>query len=392
MSKLTPEQRVQRAHIQLMRSKEFCLLSGILMLGKTKVVDGLPTAATDGRDKYYGREFVETLSEKELNFVVAHENFHVLYKHLTTWKKLNDIDPQLANMACDYVINQQIVDLDPSCSLISVPNIGILLDEKYRGWDSGQVFEDLQKNPPQGGEGGEGQSHGGVPSSLDDHQWGKAQQMSEEEAKQLNDAVDQALRQGQILAGKMGGKGPRDIGAIPEPKVDWREQLHDFVNSVCSGRDTTTWRRPNRRWLAQDTYMPSPFSESIGPIVIGVDTSGSISPRDINAFLAEVKSIADDMPPERIHLLYWDTEVAAEETYEQGDYDSLVQSTKPAGGGGTDPTCVKNYVDGMAQSPELVLMLSDGYIFGDYPEFGVPTLWGMTTDQLAPNATNIKLN
>ena len=388
MSKLTPEQRVQRAHIQLMRSKEFCLLSGILMLGKTKIVDGLPTAATDGRDKLYGREFVETLSEKELNFVVAHENFHVLYKHLTTWKKLNDIDPRVANMACDYVINQQIVDLDPSKNLISVPDIGCLLDEKYRGWDSGQVFEDLMKD----GQGGQGQSHDGVPSSLDDHQWSKAQQMTEEEAKELNDAVDQALRQGQILAGKMGGTTPRDIGAIPEPKVDWREQLRDFINSTCSGRDTTTWRRPNRRWLANDMYMPTPYSEAVGPIVIGVDTSGSIGQRDINAFLAEVKSIAEDMPPERIHLLYWDTDIAQEETYEPADYPTLTQSTKPAGGGGTDATCVKLYVDEMTTKPEIVLMLSDGYLFGDFPEFGVPTLWGMTSDQLAPNATNIKLN
>jgi predicted metal-dependent peptidase len=138
--------------------------------------------------------------------------------------------------------------------------------------------------------------------------------------------------------------------------------------------------------------MPSPYSESVGPIVVGVDTSGSISPLIINEFLAEVKSIAEDTPPERIHLLYWDTSVAGEEVYEQGDYGNLIQSTKPAGGGGTDPDCVKEYVDNMTTKPEIVLMLSDGCIWGDFPEFGVPTIWGMTSDVIAPNATNIKLN
>ena len=387
MNKLNPKQRIERAHIQLMRSKPFCMLSGIMMLGKSEVVDDLPTAATDGRDKFYGHDFMEKLDEKELNFVVAHENFHVMYQHLRTWKKLNDEDPRLANMACDYVSNQQIVDLDPRGEYIKVPDIGCLLNEKYRGWDSGQVFADLKKNPPPQSGDGEGEGQG----SMDDHQWGKAQGMSPEEKESLGKAVEQAIRQGEILAGKMNGKSPRDIGAIPEPKVDWREQLRDFVTSVTSGRDSTTWRRPNRRWLANDVYMPSPYSESIGEVVIGVDTSGSISPVVINDFLAEVKAIAEHIPPERIHLLYWDTEVAGQEMYEQGDYASLTQSTKPAGGGGTDPSCVEKYVRDLSAAPEMVLMLSDGYIFGDFPDFGVPTIWGMTSEMKAPNATNIKL-
>jgi len=37
------------------------------------------------------------------------------------------------------------------------------------------------------------------------------------------------------------------------------------------------------------------------------------------------------------------------------------------------------------------LMLSDGYIFGDWPNFGIPTLWGMTTDVTAENGVTIKL-
>jgi predicted metal-dependent peptidase len=288
-------------------------------------------------------------------------------------------------MACDYVINQQIVDLDPRGELVKVPDIGCLLDEKYRGWDSGQVFADLLKNPPDD-DGGEGQS------SLDDHQWDNAQGMSAAEQKEIEQAVDRAIRQGEMLAGKMGGNSPRDIGAIPEPKVNWREQLRDFVSSVTAGRDSTTWRRPNRRWLAQDVYMPSPYSEAVGAMVVGVDTSGSIDQQQINEFLAEIKSITEVTPPERIHLLYWDTDIAAEETYEQGSYASLTDSTKPAGGGGTDPSCVERYVRDMSTKPEIVLMLSDGYIFGDFPNFNVPTIWGMTTDKTAPNATNIKLS
>jgi len=379
---LTYEQRIQRAHISLMRSPKFALLSGIMMLGESKPVDGFPTAYTNGRDKHYGREFMDKLSEKELNFVVAHENFHVLFKHMTTWQRLWKEDARLANMACDYVINQQIADLDPEHELIEPPKkLGILMDEKFRGWDSGKVFEYLKQNPKEQPKNGE---------SMDDHGWEDAQSLSESEKKELDKAIEQAIRQGSILAGKLKGATARDIGALPEPKVDWRDELRDFVQSVTAGRDASTWRKPNRRWLAQGAYMPTPYTESIGSVVIGIDTSASISQADIAGFLAEIKRITETMPPERIDLLYWDTAVAREEHYLPGEYGSIVTSTKPAGGGGTDPRCVEAYVQAMHTPPEFVLMLSDGYVM-NWPKFTVPTLWAMTTDQIAPNAINIKL-
>ena len=55
---MNEERKLQKAKIALMRHPKFALLSGILMVGKTRVEDGLPTAATNGRDEWYGREFV----------------------------------------------------------------------------------------------------------------------------------------------------------------------------------------------------------------------------------------------------------------------------------------------------------------------------------------------
>lgn len=387
MNNLTHDQRLQRSHIALMRSKEFALLSGIIMLGESEVRDGVPTAYTDGRDKFYGREFMDTLTEKQLNFVVAHENFHVLYKHLMTWRKLWQEDAKLTNMACDYVINQQIVDLDPSGRLIEPPDVGLCLDEKYRGWDAKQVYDDLKQQQDDGNDsGGDGQG------SFDEHGFDDAQSMSEQEREELKQAVEQAARQGDILAGKLDGNTNREIGALPEPQVNWREQLQEFVQSVCAGRDSSTWRRPNRRWLADGLYMPTPFSESIGPVVIGVDTSGSVAPELVGKFLAEVAKITEEMPPERLHLLYWGTSVERDEVYLPGEYEMLTDSTKPVGGGGTDPNCVKHFVDDMSPKPELVLMLTDGYIFGDWPHFNEPALWVSTSQHKSPHDKTIHIN
>ena len=107
---LTAEQRIEKCHIDLMKSPDFVAYSGILMIGECKVKDDLPTACTNGRDVYYGRKFVESLNDSDLRGVILHEAKHKMYRHMATWKHLNKINPQKANKACDYVINLELVD------------------------------------------------------------------------------------------------------------------------------------------------------------------------------------------------------------------------------------------------------------------------------------------
>jgi len=76
MAKLSAEQRVQRAHVQLMKNPNYCLYSGIFMIGQTEVKDDVPTACTNGRDTFYGRSFIDKLSEVNVRGVILHENLH----------------------------------------------------------------------------------------------------------------------------------------------------------------------------------------------------------------------------------------------------------------------------------------------------------------------------
>ena len=294
------ERKVQKAKITLMRDPRFALWSGILMVGRTSVVDNIPTACTNGRDEKYGRKFVAGLKEPELNFVVLHENLHKAYRHLTTWKKLHDENHRLANAACDYVINLKLKDLDPSERTIAMPRwadgelkgkpMG-LVDEKYRGLNAKQVFDllkDEQKGKGDGegdgeseGEGSEGSGTGqGAGQGFDDHDWDGAKEMTEEEKKVLEREIDQAIRQGVMAHQKIAGTGAgdldRDLLELLEPKVDWREMLREFVKSTCSAKDTSSWRRVNRRFLSTGVYMPSLIGEKVGHMVIAVDTSGSV--------------------------------------------------------------------------------------------------------------------
>jgi predicted metal-dependent peptidase len=141
--KLTTEQKVQRAHVALMGNPDYCLYSGIFMLGETKVVDDVPTACTNGRDVSYGRKFIDGLKEEEIRGTVLHENLHKAFRHLTTWKALWKEDAELANMACDYVINLMIYDSDVEGKFVKIPDGGCL-DTKYRGMDAGTVYRLLK--------------------------------------------------------------------------------------------------------------------------------------------------------------------------------------------------------------------------------------------------------
>jgi predicted metal-dependent peptidase len=365
---LTQEQRIERCHIDLMKSPQFVAYSGVLMVGSVKVESDpskCPTAYTNGRDVVYGRDFIATLSDAQLRAVILHENKHKMYRHISTWKHLWKQNPSKANRACDYVINLEIVDEGKKTNgFIQLPSNG-LYDEKYRGLNSAEVFA-LLDDDDAGGEGG----------GLDEHGWEDAESMSEEEKQELGKQIDQAIRQGAILAGKVGGDIDRCFTDLMSAKVNWKDALREFVSSVCKGKDDSTWAKPNRRWLQHDVYMPSTISETMGRIVVAVDTSGSIDGRAVNRFLSEVVAIMNNVNPELVDLLYWDSAVAGHEVYGQGDGDKLMTSTKPKGGGGTSPSCITTYLKDKNIVPECVVVLTDGYVGDDWGgTWTSPVLW-----------------
>ena len=382
---LTSEQRVTKSHIAIMRSKQFCMFAGVLSVGKVIFSEDIPTACTNGRDVIYNKDFIKTLDEKELNFVVLHEALHKAYQHMHLWKKLWKINPMVANMAADYVVNYAIHEADEQGEITKRPD-SALFDVKYKGMTTKQIFDSLMQDAEKNGGGGQG--------GHDSHDWEGADSLSDEEKKEVAKQIDQALRQGEIIRGKMQGNKNRSVTEILEPKVDWREQLREFVNATCKNKDRTSWKRPHKRFIGHDIYMPSMIGEAIGQVVIGIDTSGSIGDKELNEFLTEVVAICDDVSPSSIELLYWDTHVAGHETYNQGDYKGLVQSTKPAGGGGTHVGCVNDYIKDKRIQPEAIIILTDGYVEDDFGgNWEHPTLWAITSKHItSPHGKTIHID
>jgi len=372
-SKLTPEQRLEKAVIAIMANPKYMALSGVMMIGSRKIVDNVPTACTNGRDEKYGRAFVNMLKDSELRFLVLHEVYHKLYRHLTTWQWMYKENPRAANQACDYVINIKLVDdnKDGFATMTGALTIGCL-DEKYRGWDSAMVFVDRKKQARDEPEQGEGDGDG---EGFDQHDWEDAKEMTEAEKDDLAREIDEAIRQGALAAGKVGSGGDRMFDELLQPQQDWREILREFVVSTCTGKDYSTWQRPSRRYIGAGYYMPSGISESIGELVVAPDMSGSIGQQEITRMLSEVKSIAETVHPEAVRLLYWDTKVCADERYEGAELDTMIASTKPAGGGGTMVECVPEYMTKEGIKPQAAVVFTDGYLGGSWGQWDCPVLW-----------------
>jgi predicted metal-dependent peptidase len=396
MTNMTPQQRIERAHATIVRTPELAVYSSLVMLGEAKLDPTCPTACTDGRNIYYGTEFIQTLTDGEMVFVAMHEALHIGFRHLITWDKLYREDAQLANAACDYVINLMLHDLSKQTDKLKFPmrdgKLFGLLDEKYRGMSAGEVYkllkeedeeQEQQKPKQQPGQPGEGQTplrKHIQDNQFDEHDFDAAAEMDDKEKEELSDTVDRAMRQGIAAAEKMGATTPRELKELLTPKVDWREVLADFVcNAVRKDPEQATFRKYNRRTIGMsdyDVFMPSYFDDRIAKVVVAVDLSGSVY-HLAEKFVAEVVNVCTVVQPEELHLLYWDTSVQGHEVYAPDQYEMIAQTTKPAGGGGTDVRCVPKHMhDNDLTDADCVIVLTDGEFFYGQGNWGsTPVLW-----------------
>ena len=401
------EARLKKSHVFLLKHPKVHQLGGIILMGTNEVVKGIPTAYTDGVNKRYGEEFLAKLKDEEINGLVLHENCHIFYRHVTHHKTTFKENAKLANIAADFVVNDMIVEMKDA--KIALPEGG-LYNPMFHNWSMSKVYAYLKQRKKELDEEGQGQGQGqgGQPQdnnspggetlndrhgvtdidkllknlndhdSLDEHDYKAAEKYDE---KEISEKVDRALREGGLLAGILGGDKNRQIEQLLEPKVDWREALREFVMAQCAGRSDYTWRRFNNRQVANDIYMPSVINESIGEIVVAIDTSGSIGAKQLTEFATELVSICDSVMPEKVRVLWWDTKVHGEQVF-QDNYASLAHMLKPVGGGGTKVSCVSEYLVKKRTNTECVVVFTDGYLENDIKwTHQAPTLWMVTENK-----------
>ena len=328
--------------------------------------DWCGTAATDGRKFYYNSEFIHALPLKQLEFLFGHEVLHVVYDHMA---RRGDREPRLSNIAADYCVNADLLDQKIG---EKIP-VG-LYEPKYKGWSYEEVYNDLYEKADKidinkllkqvldqhlDGEGdgeGEGDNDGDGPPRLS-----KAERDAiRDEVKEAMLAAAQAVGAGNVPAGVK-----RLIKDLTEPVIDWRELIQQQIQSVI--KDDFTWMRPSRRGWHMDAIMPGMKPGNQIDVCVAIDTSGSISEKDLKDFLTEVKGIMDSYSEYSIRVLTWDTDVYNPQEFTSDNMEDIAEY-EPGGGGGTDPHCVWEWLKDNNIEPKKLIMFTDYCFFGWRPE------------------------
>ena len=323
----------------------------------------LTTAATDGRSIYFCRKFFENLTNKQVEFVLAHEILHAVFDHMG---RREGRDPKIFNIAADYCVNGQLVR--DRIGDHNLSDIKIYHDTKYYGWSAEQVYDEIKEKMTE-------QQLDAIGQMLDDHiDWSGDKdgnspdgqpQYSKEEMKAIRDEMREAV----LAAAQSAGAGnvpagvARMIKELTEPKMNWREILRQQIQSTI--KNDYSFMRPNRKGWHMNAILPgTQFQETID-ICISIDMSGSIGSEQATDFLTEIKGIMDEYKDFKIKLWTFDTRVYGEEDYDAYNMDDFT-SYKPKGGGGTDFDVNYEYMKENDINPKKFIMFTDGYPCGSW--------------------------
>jgi predicted metal-dependent peptidase len=346
--------------------------------------DWLPTAAVDGRNLYFNTQFFNAMSNKEIEFVVAHEILHMVFDHLgrRDWQG-RDMQHRLYNIAADYIVNNTLV----RDRIGEKPKIvDCFQDFKYEGWTSEEVYEELFKEAEKNGEeflkqlgemldehldmddDGDGNDNGEEGKDGNGNAVSKRPaKYSKEEMKKVKDEIKEAMLNAAQAAGA--GNVPagvqRMIKELTEPKMNWRELLRQQIQSTI--KSDYTFSRPSRKGQMSGAILPGMnFAETID-ICIGLDMSGSIGNDQAADFLGEVKGIMDEYKDYKIKIWCFDTVVYGEDDFSADDGRDLTEY-EIKGGGGTDFMANWRYMRENDIQPKKFLMFTDGYAWDSWGE------------------------
>jgi len=348
--------KYNRAKTQLLMKSPFF---GSLMLQCQHIfTSDVPTMGTDGRDLYFNPDFVKSLSHQELMGVMVHELCHKMFLHRIRAEHYKDADKQRMrwNVAADYALNPVVVEAG-----FSLPN-DALLDDQYKGMTAEQIYDKLGEN---------------LPDDAEDHFVFEGQPLSNEEARQLEREVKLQVAAAATMTkdyGSLPGEIQKLIDENAKSRVDWKAALAAFIEENVFGDDDITFKRPDRRVMPHDLYLPTTEGHKVPPIAVVFDTSGSIYsfPEVVEQFVAEIKSIAEHLKPEAVHFICNDTQVQSHQLYEHADEIEF----ELKGGGGTDFQQCFEYLEELDEyKPAVVLVMTDLYFNFSNISSSYPVMW-----------------
>lgn len=327
-----------------------------------------PTAMTDGKALFYNEAWVAGLTLDERVGLIAHEVLHL--EGLHPWRQ-GGRDRKRWNIACDFAINGLLkeagftlpagpcVDVPPEWKGKSAEHIYPLIPAPAQD-ENGKAdyqpgigdFTDPAPDPePQPGE--------PAPVPLED-QWKSVAAVAEMVAEKMK-------------AGTAAGDLARMIAESQATKTPWQAILKEFVEH-CVPSDTS-WSKYDKRTAHLGIRLPGVVKENTAPLVVFVDTSGSVDAPMTRAFGREITTIMQEARPARIEVVYIDTEVRGRETFYPDDGPIVLHAQ---GGGGTLFQPAFDWLKEQYEPYAGCIYLTDLDCYDTPVDPGIPTLWVVT--------------
>jgi predicted metal-dependent peptidase len=339
----------------------------LLMTLPDTLSDSVPTAQTDGKCIMWGADFLDSLGDSELRFVMLHEVLHIALGH--PWRFPGNTPRE--NIACDHAINLLLRQV----AGVSMPPFGVA-DPQYAGLAEEEILRRLPEDAPQDG-------CGGYVIAAD-----TADKAGDES---LRDAWERRVIQAAQTAKALGrghipGEMERVLRAITHQRIDWRAELADFIRSVVGTRND--WSRCHRRHAHGPVIYPRRRPDEVATVVFVRDTSGSIDAQTLGEFSGLIEQCMSEMGYDAI-VLDADAAVCAEYRLAPGDACPALGT----GGGGTDfHPALRRALDLRDAGEHIggVVYLTD--LCGPGPSsYDLPLLWLCTTDLVAPTGRTVRI-
>ncbi len=354
---MNSEQRITKAKVSLLISQPwFGQLSCYLNPVETKKIDS--AAINERGNFYYNPKFIERCSDKELKGLVCHEILHLAYQHPF---RIQNRDHKIFNIAADLKINHELQHcLGRSMEL---PKGGLMVN--YGKWECAnakvenigektteQIYKELMKQAFK------------IPNFILDLMKGQGgiKEVNSKElpglSREWQSRIDSANAQqkGNVPEGVL-----RELKELEYPELSWLQIIRQRLKAVSRVR---TWKRPNKRYLPW--YFPGATRNKGLTAVVAIDTSGSMSSKQLTKALSEIWGLTETFKGIKFYLTTCD---AAVWDVLKIDYRNKIKlkQIKMRGGGGTDFRPVFKLVKKDYQSEiDCLIFFTDGY--GNFPD------------------------
>ena len=367
---LTPLERITKQKILLQESHPFfayLIMRLRLHEGDPKGNARMKTMCVDALGNLtFWQAFVDTLSDDELQGVLAHEVLHVALLHVARWPR--DADHSEWNVSIDVVVNAMLI-LEgfklPKGGLIVADDTLVIKDAKGKSHSfpevhkacAEEVYYFIRKHLPKnsGAQGWDDHQFGqpGAEGASDNNPYPQEDidRMQRDWQQRMCEAAEAARNRGRG-AGTMDGLLKDQL----QPKIDWRTRLMRFITSAVPVGQT--WARPGRKAFATGIYLPKVTKEGID-VVIHVDTSRSTMP-DREAFYSEMRGLVMSHDALQATLILADDGIQAVYELNPRNYPEFSGNPVKEGNGGTSHIPVMKWIDEHKPDTKVFVTFTDG--------------------------------